>query len=121
MRTVTLVATVHMTGIKKEYRQKAANEFVRCYDEIVSETNPQYEKWNREYDAKYYYLNNTDGSVWQEHYDAWIACKIEEQINRKERSKFLEFDVNPDGCVITGHIKGYKNRTSIIFEFDSEA
>ncbi len=106
-----LYAECIMKGIKKQYRDKVREEFVRCYSDIVDENNARFTVWNDEYDRLY-------GSVDDSHYNRWIAERMQNQIDSKERSKFLVFIVNPDDDTIHAYIKGYAKQTDIYFGFN---
>lgn len=107
-----LYAECIMKGIKKQYQDKVREEFVRCYSDIVDENNARFAIWNDLYDMTY-------GAMFDEsHYNRWIAETMQDQIDSKERSKFLVFTVNPDDDIIHAHIKGYEKQTDIYFEFN---
>lgn len=105
-----LYAECIMKGIKKQYQDKVKDEFVRCYSEIVDENNARFAMWNDEYDRLY-------GNVVYSHYYKWIAERIQDQIDSKERSKFLVFTVDPIYAIVHAHIKDYEKQTDIYFEF----
>lgn len=97
--------------IKKQYRNKVEKEFTRCYHDIVTEFNDHIDTWNAAYDFDYI----CHGDI--QHYDEWIAKRMQDQINSKERSKFLVFHVNPEDDTVHAHIKGYEDKTVIYFDW----
>lgn len=105
-----LYAECIMKGIKEKYQDKVMEEFVRCYSEIVDENNVRFAMWNDEYDRLY-------GNVDESHYYKWIAERIQDQIDSRERSKFLVFTIDPIYDIVHAHIKGYEKQTDIYFEF----
>lgn len=98
-------------GIEDRHKKKVIDEFLRCYDEIADEDNARFESWNNEYDIEF---GNKDG-IDEAHYNHWIARKMQNQIDSKERSKTMSFTVDPVDDVVHGHIKGFEKETDIYF------
>ena len=106
-----LVGKCTTKGIKDRYKKQVIDEFLRCYNDIADEDNERFETWNNEYDVEFGIKNGVD----EDHYNAWIAKKMQGQIDSKVRSKMLSFTVDPVDAIVHGHIKGFEKETDIYF------
>lgn len=84
-------------SVVQEYAKRA---FISSREELIEYLNPQYEKWNEEYNKKYGSEPLEEGSEKYNHYNKWIMKKSQpyvDKVNRKYKfPKGTGLYLNPD-------------------------
>lgn len=97
----------YLAEIKKEnipeiFRGVCEQEYLRIYNAFADESEGFYKKRNDEYDKLFGKQLNYD----TDHYNSWMAEKIEQRLSELNNSRFLDFTVGRIDCDIVGHLKG---------------